>query len=95
MASLRITRQFGICAPDLREPLHTFTLWLSLFGVGSAVVWKFLRRSRIFAGGTVWLRLAALYGLLAFFAAPNRELLARKGHWVRLATLLVRYASPS
>jgi hypothetical protein len=66
------TTQFGICSPDLGIPLHTLTLWLSLFGIGPAVLFTLLRRSgrRTFADSPVWLRLATLYGLLAFFIAP-------------------------
>jgi hypothetical protein len=66
------TRQFGICRLDPRIPLATFTLWLSLFGIGPAVLWTLLRCNgrRSLMASPLWLRLAAVYGLLAFFIAP-------------------------
>ncbi len=66
------TRQFGICRPDPGMPLHTFTLWLSLFGIGPAVVLTIFRthNRRAFMDRPFWLRLATFYGLLAFFVAP-------------------------
>lgn len=66
------TRQFGICRPDPSAPLHTFTLWLSLFGIGPAVLWTLFRRNgrRTLVGCPLWLKLAAIYGLLAFLVAP-------------------------
>jgi hypothetical protein len=66
------TKEFGICGFDLAIPLHTFTLWLSLFGVGPAVVWTFLssRGRHLFANISLWLKLALIYGLLCFFIAP-------------------------
>src|SRR5579863_4720716 len=66
------TRQFGICRPDPGIPLHTLRLWLSLFGIGPAVLWTLLRRNgrRVFMGSPFWLKLATVYGLLAFFVAP-------------------------
>jgi len=66
------TTQFGICRPDPGIPLHTLTLWLSLFGIGPAVLWALLRRNsfRTFIDSPLWLKLAALYGLLTFFIAP-------------------------
>lgn len=67
------TNQFGICYPEPQIPLHTFTLWLSLFGIGPAVVWAFLGRNngwRDLVDSPLWLKLATTYGLLAFFIAP-------------------------
>jgi hypothetical protein len=66
------TRQFGICHPDPGMPLHTLTLWLSLFGIGPAVLWALLRHNgrRAFTDYPFWLKLATFYGLLAFFVAP-------------------------
>jgi hypothetical protein len=67
------TKDFGICRPDLAIPLHTVTLWLSLFGVGPAVLWALFRsRGRhLFADGPQWLKLALIYGLLSFLIAPG------------------------
>jgi len=66
------TRQFGICRPDPAIPLHTLTLWLSLFGIGPAVLWTLVKRNgrHVFMSGPLWLKLATVYGLLAFFFAP-------------------------
>lgn len=66
------TRQFGICRPDPSAPLHTFTLWLSLFGIGPAVLWALFRRNgrRTLVDCPLWLKLAAIYGLLTFLVAP-------------------------
>lgn len=70
--SYGFTRQFGICRPDPRIPLHTFTLWLSLFGIGPAVLWSVLRHHgcRILKNSPQWLKLAGISGLLYFFIAP-------------------------
>lgn len=66
------TRQFGICPPDPGIPLHMLTLWLSLFGIGPAILWVLLRRNwrHVLIASPLWLKLACFYGLLAFFAAP-------------------------
>ena len=66
------TKQFGICAPMPEVPLHTFTLWLSLFGIGPALVWAIFRDKgrRVLCDSPLWLKVAAIYGLLAFCAAP-------------------------
>jgi hypothetical protein len=66
------TREFGICRPDPGIPLHTLTLWLSLFGIGPALVWAFLKRYgyRALADSPQWLKVAALYGLSSFLIAP-------------------------
>lgn len=66
------TGEFGICRPDGQIPIHTLTLWLSLFGVGPALVWALLRRDgcRALAGRPQWLKVAAVYGVACFFIAP-------------------------
>jgi|GEM_PF-1352594 len=70
--SYGFTRQFGICRPDPRIPLHTFTLWLSLFGIGPAALWSLLRQygHGVLAKSPQWLKLAGIAGLLYFFIAP-------------------------
>ena len=65
-------RQFGICRPDPFIPLRTLTLWLSLFGIGPAMLLA-MARARMHAilrATPEWLRLASLYGVLCFFVAP-------------------------
>jgi hypothetical protein len=66
------TKEVGICAPMPEVPLHTVTLWLSLFGTGPAIVCAIFKDNgrRAWCDSPLWLKVAALYGLLAFCAAP-------------------------
>jgi hypothetical protein len=66
------TRQFGVCHPEAMEPIRNFTFFLSLFGIGPACVWTVFSRKgwRMLSESCAWLKLATIYGLLAFFVAP-------------------------
>jgi hypothetical protein len=69
---LGIVREVGICAPNPRSPLLTFTLWLSFFGIlplttASAVfagAWRLMSRCAF------WEKIAFAYGVAYFLIAP-------------------------
>jgi len=96
------TREFGICRCDPGIPLHTFTLWLSLFGIGPALFCALFKRNgrRMLEDTPLWLKLATIYGLLCFFIAPlvsnwlERDIgYAWPVFWLAVPALLMRFYS--
>jgi len=94
------TREFGICRFDPAGPLLTFTLWLSLFGIGPAVLWSLFKRTGrcMLVDSPQWLKLATIYGLLYFLIAPAvSEWLERDiGYgwplfWIAVPALFLQY----
>jgi hypothetical protein len=94
------TRTFGICSPDISIPVRTLTLWLSLFGIGPAMMWSIVRRNdwKLFSDSPLWLKLMLIYGLCCFVLAPcvsfwlERDIgYAWPAFWVAIPALLRRF----
>ena len=99
------TTQFGMCYPDLLGPVHTYTLFLAIFGIGPAILWMAFRsnpRRILSPASPAWLRVSIIYGLMAFFVAPfvsfwlERDFgYAWPAFWIAAPVLLQSYAALS
>ena len=60
----------GITAPDWHFPVLTLIVWLTVFGVGPAILWFLLRDRGDVKSLPFAVKLALIYGLFSFFLGP-------------------------